>query len=1079
MSSSSSSNKRVSPARGAIAWMTQNPVAANLLMLMLIVGGLIMAGQVRKEVFPETQADLISIAVPYPGASPADIETGIILALEEAVRGLDGVKRVTSTAAEGSGTVNVELTIEADSTKALSDVKGAVDRVTSLPKDSERPIVSQLTNRAEVISIVLYGNQDPAILRTLAERSRDQLLANPGITQVDITGAPPKEIAIEVPQERLRTYGLTLGQIAQKVSQSAFQLPGGGIKTPSGEVLVRTDERREDESGFADLPIIASDGGTEVRLGDIASVRETFADTDEQASFEGAPAVMVKVYRTGEQTPVEISDRAKVQIEKIRRWLPPGVSISIWRDQSEIYAQRMDLLLRNAMMGLVLVMISLGLFLEIRLAFWVTMGIPISFLGAILFMPTFGVSVNMISMFAFIVTLGMVVDDAIVVGENIYEQTQRGVSYVQAAIDGAKEVATPVVFSIATTCVAFSPLFFVPGFSGKLFRVIPTIVLSVLVISLVESIFILPAHLGHLKEGEPGGLYGRVHRVQQRISKGLENLIKRRFAPFLDRCLEYRYAVLGVGIAVLVLTAGIFAGGRLGFRFFPKLDGDVITARADLPFGASVAQTQAVQARLVEAARETLAEIGSSDDKRGLYAQIGGQTVRGGPGPKVGGVTGAHKTAVMMYLVPSDDRDFESSEFANLWREKVGPLVETKSLTYSANMGPSAGAALDIEISHADTAVLDQAAADVVASLESIAGVFDVENGIDTGKPQLDLTLTSQASHLGLTATDIARQVRSSFYGAEALRQQQGRNEVKVIARLPEAERRTEYTIEELLLRTPQGGEVPLAEVADITRGRSWPVIERADGRRIIHVTADVREGSAITPGVVRDKLTKEVLDDLPERYPGLQWGYGGENREQQDSLGSLAAGAKIAAIAIYMLLAIPFRSYVQPAIVMLAIPFGIVGAMGGHLLMGYDLSVISIMGMVALSGVVVNDSLVLLDACNRFRDAGKSPYEAIHSAACRRFRPIMLTSVTTFFGLMPMILETSVQARFLVPMAISLGFGVIFATFVILLLIPALYLIIEDMRENPKIAAAIGMGIVLIGILAKIVILLRAGESV
>ena len=1075
----SSSDKRVSPARGAIAWMTQNPVAANLLMLMLIVGGLIMAGQVRKEVFPETQADLISIAVPYPGASPADIETGIILALEEAVRGLDGVKRVTSTAAEGSGTVNVELTIEADPTKALSDVKGAVDRVTSLPKDTERAIVSQLTNRAEVISIVLYGNQDPAILRTLAERSRDQLLADPGITQVDITGAPPKEIAIEVPQERLRTYGLTLEQIAQKVSKSAFRLPGGGIKTPSGEVLVRTDERRESESEFADLPIIASDGGTELRLGDIASVRETFAETDEQASFEGAPAVMVKVYRTGEQTPVEISDRAKVQIEKIRRWLPPGVSISIWRDQSEIYAQRMDLLLRNAMMGLVLVMISLGLFLEIRLAFWVTMGIPISFLGAILFMPTFGVSVNMISMFAFIVTLGMVVDDAIVVGENIYEQTQRGVSYVQAAIDGAKEVATPVIFSIATTCVAFSPLFFVPGFSGKLFRVIPTIVLSVLVISLVESIFILPAHLGHLKQGEPGGLYGRVHRVQQRISKGLESLIKRRFAPILDRCLEYRYAVLGVGIAVLVLTAGIFAGGRLGFRFFPKLDGDVITARAELPFGASVEQTQAVQKRLVEAARETLAEIGSSDDKRGLYAQIGGQTVRGGPGPKAGGVTGAHKTAVMMYLVPSDDRDFESSQFADLWRKNVGPLVETKSLTYSANMGPSAGAAIDIEISHADTAILDQAAADVVASLEGIAGVFDVENGIDTGKPQLDLTLTSQASQLGLTATDIARQVRSSFYGAEALRQQEGRNEVKVIARLPEAERRTEYTIEELLLRTPQGGEVPLAEVADVTRGRSWPVIERADGRRIIHVTADVREGSAITPGVVRDKLTKEVLDDLPERYPGLQWGYGGENREQQDSLGSLAAGAKIAAIAIYMLLAIPFRSYVQPAIVMLAIPFGIVGAMGGHLLMGYDLSVISIMGLVALSGVVVNDSLVLLDACNRFRDAGKSPYEAIHSAACRRFRPIMLTSVTTFFGLMPMILETSVQARFLVPMAISLGFGVIFATFVILLLIPALYLIIEDMRENPKIAAAVGMGFVLIGILVKIVILLRAGESV
>jgi len=1063
--------------------MAQNPVASNLLMIMLIVGGLIMGGQVRKEVFPETQADLISISVPYPGASPSDVETGIILALEEAVRGLDGVKRVTANAAEGSATVNVELTIEADQTKALSDVKGAVDRVTSLPKDSERPIVSQMTNRSEVISIVLYGDQDPTVLRELAERSRDQMLADPGITQVDISGAPPKEIAIEVPQERLRTYNLTLEQIAQKVAQSAFQLPGGGIKTPSGEVLVRTDERREDETEFADLPIIASEGGTELRLGDIGSVRETFADTDEQASFEGQPAVMVKVYRTGDQTPVEISDKAKEQIEKIRRWLPPGVGISIWRDQSEIYQQRMDLLMRNAMMGLVLVMIALGLFLEIRLAFWVTMGIPISFLGAILLMPTFDVSVNMISMFAFIVTLGMVVDDAIVVGENIYEQTQRGVSYVEAAITGAKEVATPVVFSIATTCVAFSPLFFVPGFSGKLFRVIPTIVLSVLVLSLVESLFILPAHLGHLKEGEPTGLYGRVHRIQQRISRGLENFIARRFAPVLRWCLRYRYAVLGIGISFLIITAGVFAGGRLGFRFFPKLDGDVITARAELPFGSSVEQTKVIQDRLIATARETLAEIGDEDDKRGLYAQIGGAAAQGGPGPKTATATGAHTTSVMIFLVSSDERDFDSSRFANEWREKVGPLAETKSLTFSANMGPSAGAAIDIEISHADTKVLDQAAADVVAFLEGIAGVFDVENGIDTGKPQLDLTLTDEASGLGLTATDVARQVRSSFYGAEALRQQEGRNEVKVIARLPDNERRTEYTIEELLLRTSQGGEVPLAEVADVERGRSWPMIERADGRRIIHVTADVREGSAITPGVVRDKLNREVLADLPDRYPGLQWDYGGENREQADSLGSLAAGAKIAAIAIYMLLAIPFRSYIQPAIVMLAIPFGVVGAMGGHLLMGYELSVISMMGIVALSGVVVNDSLVLLDACNRYRADGKSAQEAIFSAGCRRFRPIMLTSVTTFFGLMPMILETSVQARFLVPMAISLGFGVLFATFVILLLIPALYLIIEDIqwlrRERPRIAIAIVMGIALAVMLVKIVKLLTAGEPV
>ncbi|MCB9700411.1 MAG: efflux RND transporter permease subunit [Myxococcales bacterium] len=1062
-----------SPARGAIAWMANNPVAANLMMLLLIVGGLIMASRVRQEVFPETQADVISISVPYPGASPAEVETGIILAMEEAVRGLDGVKRVTSVASEGSARVNVELTIEADPTKALSDVKGAVDRVTSLPKDAERAVVSQVTNRSEVISIVLYGDQPAAVLRELAERSRDQILTDPGITQVDVAGAPPKEIAVEVPQETLRTYNLTLEQIAQKVAQTALQLPGGGVKTASGEVLIRTDERREDEAGFADLPIVTSESGTELRLGELGSVEETFADTDEQAAFEGKPAVMVRVFRTGDQTPVDISKRAQEQIEKIRRWLPPGVEIAVWRDMSEIYQQRMDLLLRNAQAGLILVMLALGLFLEIRLAFWVTMGIPISFMGALLFMPSFDVSVNMISMFAFIVTLGMVVDDAIVVGENIYEQTQRGVSYIEAAINGAKEVATPVVFSIATTCVAFAPLFFVPGFSGKLFRVIPTIVLSVLVISLLESLFILPAHLGHLKKAKDTGLYGRVHHLQQRVSRGLERFIERRFAPVLRRCLQYRYAVLAIGIGSLILTAGVFAGGRLGFRFMPKLDGDVITASIELPFGSSVDQTKAVEARLLKAANETLAELGSDDDKRGLYSQIGGAGASFGPGPAASGVTGGHKASVMMYLVPSDERDFESADFAAVWRKKVGPVVEAKNLTFSANMGPSAGMPIDIELSHADNKILDQASAEVVASLSSIAGVFDIQNGLDTGKPQINLTLRPEASGLGLTATDVARQVRSSFFGAEALRQQEGRNEVKVVARLPEAERRTEYTIEELLVRTSQGGEVPLTEVAELERGRSWPLIERADGRRIIHVTADVREGSAITPGVVREKLSADILKDLPDRYPGLQWGFGGENREQQDSLGSLQTGAKIALIAIYILLAIPFRSYIQPAIVMVAIPFGVVGAMIGHLLMGYDLSVISMMGIVALSGVVVNDSLVLLDACNRFRETGQSAEEAIFNAGCRRFRPILLTSVTTFFGLMPMILETSVQARFLVPMAISLGFGVMFATFVILLLIPALYMILEDIRwlvrERPKVAVAIVLGIVLLVLLVRI----------
>lgn len=1036
------------PGGGAIAWMAGNPVAANLLMMFLLIGGLLMSCRVKQEVFPETELDMISISVPYPGASPAEVEQGIILAVEEATRGIDGVKRVVATAAEGRGYVTAELEVDADKEKALADIKSAVDRITSLPKETERPIVSLLTNRSEVLSVVVYGQQDLAVLRDLAEQARDQFLTDSRITQVDLAGAPPREISIEVPREQLRVHGLTLDAIAQKVTQTSLQMPGGGVKTATGEVLVRTNERREDERGFSDIPVVTGPAGTEVRLGDIARVRKEFAETDESASFDGMPAIMIRVFRIGEQKPLEVAAAVREQSERVAAFLPPGVKIAQWRDMSEIYAQRVDLLMRNAYMGLALVMICLGLFLELRVAFWVTMGIPISFMGALLLMPSMDVSVNMITLFAFIVVLGMVVDDAIVVGENIFERTQRGESYLEAAIGGAKEVGVPVVFSVLTTVAAFTPLFFVPGFSGKLFSVIPVIVISVLLISLFESLFILPAHLGHMKKPGEKGVYAAIHRQQQRITRGLERFIARFYAPLVRAALRWRYLTLAIGAAMLIVTIGYARAGLIGFRFFPAIDGDVVTASIELPYGASVEQTRLVQQRLLTTAQQLIEEHGGEPIKRGLFAQIGS---RGGGGNMGGGglqTSGGHLANVQVYFVPSDQRDFETSAFAAEWRERVGPVVEAKSVQFSFNMGPSAGRPVDVEISHRDDEVLDRAAADVVAALRSYAGVTDIENGVALGKPQLDLTLRPEAVSLGLSATDIARQVRGAFYGSEALRQQDGRNEVRVLVRLPDAERRNENDIADLLIRTPQGGEIPLREAAEIKRGRSWPSIERADGRRIIHVTADIREGES-TPAMVLGKLTDEVLNGLPDKYPGLSWGFGGENRAQRESLGSLGAGAMMAMLAIYGLLAVPFRSYIQPLIVMAAIPFGLVGAIGGHVMLGLELSIMSMMGMVALSGVVVNDSLVMVDATNEFHQRqGMSVFEAVAAAGARRFRPIMLTSITTFFGLAPMILEPSVQARFLIPMAVSLGFGVMFATGITLLIVPALYLAVEDVRN-------------------------------
>ncbi len=1033
---------------GAVAWMARNPVAANLLMMFLLIGGLVMSCQVKQEVFPETELDMVSISVPYPGASPAEVEQGIILAVEEAVRGIDGVKRVVATASEGRASINAELTVDADKEKALADIKSGVDRIVSLPKEAERPVVSLLTNRSEVLSVVVYGQQDLAVLRNLAEQARDQFLTDRRITQVDLAGAPPREISIEVPREQMRVHGLTLDAIAQKVTQTSLQMPGGGVKTATGEVLVRTNERRQDERGFADIPVVTGPAGTEIRLGDIARVRKEFAETDESASFDGLPAIMIRVYRIGEQKPLEVAAAVREQTEADQAWLPEGVKIAQWRDMSEIYAQRVDLLMRNAAMGLALVMICLGLFLELRVAFWVTMGIPTSFMGALFLMPSLGVSVNMITLFAFIVVLGMVVDDAIVVGENIYERTQRGENYLEAAIGGTGEVGVPVVFSVLTTVAAFSPLFFVPGFSGKLFSVIPVIVISVLLISLVESLFILPAHLGHMKPPKPNGTYAAIHRQQQKISRGLERFIVRFYTPVARAALRWRYLTLAIGAAMLIVAIGYMRAGLIGFRFFPSIDGDVVTAAVELPDGASVEQTRAVQKRLITAAQQLIEEHGGEKIKRGLFAQVASRGPTFGPGGAGNQSGGGHLANVQVYFVASDQRDFESSGFAAEWRERVGPVPEAKSLNFNFNMGPSAGRPVDIELSHTNDKVLEQAAEDVASALRTYSGVTDVENGVALGKPQLDLTLRPEAVGLGLSANDIARQVRGAFYGSEALRQQEGRNEVRVLVRLPDAERRSEHDIEELLIRTPQGGEIPLREAAEIKRGRSWPSIERADGRRIVHVTADIRQGET-TPGLVLAKLTEEVLTPLPAKYPALTYGFGGENREQRESLGSLGTGAAMALMAIYMLLAIPFRSYVQPLIVMAAIPFGLVGALIGHVSLGLELSVMSMMGMVALSGVVVNDSLVLVDATNEFHKVQKMPhFEAVAAAGARRFRPILLTSITTFFGLMPMIMEPSVQARFLIPMAVSLGFGVMFATGITLLIVPSLYLAVEDLRN-------------------------------
>jgi multidrug efflux pump subunit AcrB len=1023
--------------RGPVAWMAGNSVAANLLMLLLLVGGLLVGTTLKQEVLPDFDLDIVTISVVYPGASPEEVEQGIILSIEDAVQGLDGVKEVTSSAQEGMGRVTVELLLGEDLQKLARDIESEVDRITSFPEEAEEPEITVVSRKREVVTLILYAEQDMRTLHNLSESLRDFLLQDKGITQVELFGVRDLEIAIEVPQEELRRYDLTLDEIATRVRQTSLELPGGGIDGVGGEVLVRMTERRDYGYEFVDIPIISRADGTLVRLGDIAEVIDGYEDSDYHATYAGQPAVMLNVYRIGDQTPTGVSNAVQRRLEQWRaEVLPPGIGVSVLNDRSEVYTQRADLLMRNALMGLALVLILLSIFLEARLAFWVTMGIPVSFLGGFYLIAAHGVSINMISMFAFIIALGIVVDDAIVVGENIYKMRQSGMAFHRAAVAGVREVAVPVTFSVLTNIVAFLPLYFVPGTMGKVMMVIPVVVISVFIISLVESLFVLPAHLGHLSSKRRDyGFMAWLHRRQQRFSLWFKRMVETWYGPLLDKVLHTRYITIACAVAILMITFAYVSSGRMGMTLFPKVESDFAQASLTLPYGVPVELTQEKSERLVKAARRVAERYDSEKQVEGVFVEIGEE--------------GSHSARVRVFMTEPEIRPVSTEQFTREWREEVGAMAGIENLRFASDTGgPGSGAAITIELSHLDIDVLEQASAELAQALEHYPQVSDIDDGFAPGKQQLDLTLTEHARSLGLTVRDVALQIRHAYDGAEVLRQQRGRNEVTVNVMLKEAERDTEYSFENMLIRTPGGGEIPLLEAVNIERGRAYITIDRRNGRRIVTVSADVTPRPMA--GQILRSLEEETLPRLLERHAGLSYSYEGRQADMAESMSGLMRGLLLALMLIYVLLAVPFRSYAQPFIIMVAIPFGMIGATVGHILMGYSLSIMSMFGVVALSGVVVNDSLVLIDFANRRRrEYGESPHDAVLAAGIMRFRPIMLTTLTTFCGLAPMIFETSRQARFLIPMAISLGFGILFATVIALLLVPVLYMVVEDMHDK------------------------------
>ena len=1036
-----------------VAWFASNRVAANLLMAVIVGAGLLALPDIREEVIPELDPEIISVMVPYLGAAPEEVEEGVCARIEEAVASLTGVKKITSTAAEGVGTVLIEVLEGTEPRELLDDVKNRVDAIETFPDETEEPIVQHQLVKRQVINVAVSGQADEKTLKRIGERIRDDLAALPGITQVELTSARPYEISIEVSETALRRHRLTFGRVAEAVRRSSLDLPGGSLRTAGGEILLRGKGQAYVGEEFESLILLSRADGTRILLGDVATVVDGFAETDQASRFDGEPAVLITVFRVGEQSAIEIANSVKDYVKEAARRLLPGINLTTWRDDSQVLRSRLELLARNARFGFVLVVISLALFLRLGLALWVSLGIPISFLGAILLMPHLGVSVNLISLFAFIVVLGIVVDDAIIVGENIHRHLEAGTPGLEAAIRGTREVLVPVIFGVLTSVAAFSPLLALGGTTGQMFRVLPLIVIPTLLFSLIESLLILPSHLSHLRP-VPFTAVGRAWDLfQSTFTRGLKWFIDNIYGRILDWSLEWRYLTVTVGIFTLMFSVGLWFGGWIKFQFLPDVEADNVVALLTMPRGTPPDVTARALRQLEDSAERMRQEVERDGQHVVVHTltSIGEQpflATQFRPGMPGGGqnISGAHLGEINIQLASSEERTVSSLDIGNLWRKLTPPIPDAVELTFSTSLLNS-GEDINVQLTSDRLDELEKAAEELKQYLGQYAGVDEISDSLLAGKQEIKLSILPKAEPLGLTMADLSRQVRQAFYGAEAQRIQRGRDEVKVMVRYPSSRRRSLADLETMRIRTPSGSEVPFGLVAELSLGRGPADIRRVDRNRAVNVTANVDESQSNSNEIIAD-LRRTFLPDLARRFAGLNFSFEGGQRNQQDTLGDLADGFLIALLAIFALLAVPLRSYLQPLIIMSAIPFGLVGAVLGHLLLGMDLTILSMFGIVALAGVVVNDSLVLVDYVNRRRREGLPLMQALGLGGRSRFRPILLTSVTTFLGLTPLLLEKSIQAQFLKPMAVSLAFGVLFATFIALIVLPSAYLILEDLKD-------------------------------
>lgn len=1019
-----------------ISWFARNHVAANLLMIsILLIGLMSLNTRIPLEVFPSFESDFIDVQVSLRGATPEDVEQGVTIRIEEAIQDLQGIKKITSRSVEGSAQVTIEAENGYDAKDLLTDIKSRVDSINTFPVDAEKPIVSIMQRIRDVISVTVASDYSEREIREFAEQVREDLLRLPSVTQLSLDAVRDYEININISQDKLRQYELSLDDISTAISNTSVDMSAGNIRTEGGDVLVRSKNQAYRQNDFENIVIKTNADGSMLRVRDIANVDDSFEETPMRARFNGQQGALIEIYRIGQQSAIDVADQVKNYIEERQTTLPAGFTLSYWDDDSEIVKARLNTLITNALQGGFLVLLLLTLFLRPSIAFWVFIGIPISFMGAFIMMPIFGISINIMSLFGFILVLGIVVDDAIVTGENIYRHSQTASSGIEAAINGTKEVATPVTFGILTTVAAFLPLAFIDGVRGALFAQIPVIVIPVLLFSLIESKFVLPSHLSAIKLRHQKGKQSKFSLFQQRFADGFESAILKYYNPILRIALAHRLTTLALFIGVFVLIMAFISSGWTKFVFFPRIPSETARANITMPVGTSFDVVDNYTTKMATAAKQ-LQEKYRNDDGESLILNI--LAITGGRQDNAG--------RVRFEMVPTEKNTtgIGTREIVAEWRQLIGPLPGAESVTFRAEIG-RAGNPIDVQLSAADLGLLSNVSDKVKERIASYPGTFEIADSLSNGKEELQIELTQQGYAMGMSTTQVTRQVRNAFFGAQIQRIQRGRDDIRVMLRFPLNERSAITNLSDMLINTPNGGKVPLSHVARLIPSKSPSAINRIDRYRTVNITADIdKENTNMT---VLNTDLKTYLDELMGQYPGVAYTLEGEAREQADSFNSLTWGLVFVFFIIYCLLAIPFKSYIQPIIVMSVIPFGAIGAVIGHWIMGMNLTIMSMLGIMALIGVVVNDSLVLVDFINKRKEEGRDVLQAVLVAGQSRFRPVMLTSITTFTGLMPLLFEKSMQAQFLIPMAVSLGFGIIFATMITLVLVPVNYMLVEDTK--------------------------------